>query len=251
MTLSIDLNSDLGEMADADSRQRDIEILSIVSSCNIACGGHAGDEESMAAMVRYAKHNDVRIGAHPSYPDRANFGRKTMNIDPHTLLNSLQQQINAIITIAREQSAHIAYVKPHGALYNDCADDAGLAKIIIQAVKNTDPALSIMGLPDSEMEKAAIAHSISYIAEGFIDRRYTANARLQNRNIDGAVICDTQQQEAQALALAMGDPIIISDDAKLEIIVNSLCMHSDSPGALSNARNIRDMMIKNNIKISA
>lgn len=251
MTLSIDLNCDLGEMPDTDSRRRDIEILSIVSSCNIACGGHAGDTDSMQAMIKHAKQNGVRIGAHPSYPDRANFGRTSMDIDPQDLLISLQNQINAIIMIACEQSAHIAYIKPHGALYNDCADNAGLARLIIQAIQNTAPDLSLMGLPNSELEKSAISHGVPYIAEAFIDRRYTANARLQHRSIDGAVIANIHEQKKQAFALATGRAVTASDGTEVMIGAHSLCMHSDSPSALNNARDIRDMMINNNIEISA
>lgn len=251
MSLLIDLNSDLGEMPDPLSRQRDIDILSIVSSCNIACGGHAGDEESMRLMIIHAAKNKVRIGAHPSYPDKENFGRQSIQIDAITLRNSLHQQIGTIIAIAKEESERITYVKPHGALYNDCADDTALAQILVRVIKDIDNGLSIMGLPNSQLEKAAQEHNIGYIAEAFIDRRYTLHSRLQSRSKEGAVITDKEQQRLQTLALIKGHPITTAEGKQISIKAQSLCMHSDSPDALANAEYIRAIIIENNIEIRA
>lgn len=245
---SIDLNADLGEMADAEDR--DIAILSMVSSANIACGGHAGDETSMRLMIRHAKENGVRIGAHPSYPDPYNFGRKSMDISPNALKQSLIHQITTLMRIADEEAATISYVKPHGALYNNAMDDDELSTLLVNVVDNVDRSLAIMGMDQSALEKAAIRSGLSFIAEAFIDRAYTANARLQSRSIKDAVISDYNIQSQQALSLATGQTIT-ADGKNLYIKAQSLCIHSDSDGALDNTAKLREMLLQNDIMIKA
>lgn len=244
----IDLNADLGEMPEA--AERDIQILSLVSSANIACGGHAGDEQSMRLMIRHAKAHNVRIGAHPSYPDKENFGRKSMNIDSDILSQSLSNQINSLISIAKEEGATLSYVKPHGALYNEAMDNDALSAIVIAVIKEIDPALALMGMAQSALEKGARAAGLNFIAEAFIDRRYTANARLQSRAIEGAVITDYDMQSQQALSLASGEAII-AEGMKLKIKTQSLCIHSDSDGALESTIKLRKMLLDNDIMIKA
>ncbi len=245
---NIDLNVDLGEMPDA--KDRDIAILSVVSSANIACGGHAGDEKSMRLMIKYAKENKVRIGAHPSYPDKKNFGRKSMDIKAEELSHSLSNQITTIMHIAKEETAHISYVKPHGALYNDAMDNDDLSHILVSIVKNINPSLAIMGMAQSALEKVAIDSGLDFIEEAFIDRAYTAQARLQNRSIKDAVITDYELQFQQALSIARGKSII-AEGKEIYIKAKSLCMHSDSDGALENSKKLRKMLLKNNIMIKA
>ncbi len=245
---SIDLNADLGEMPDAINR--DISILSLVSSANIACGGHAGDAESMRTMIRYAKENNVRIGAHPSYPDKLNFGRKSINIKPKDLTHSLNQQITMLMHIAAEESAIISYVKPHGTLYNEAMDDAALSALLIDVIKHIDPSLAIMGMAQSELEKAAMRSDLNFIAEAFIDRRYNGNARLQSRSIEGAIISDYPIQSQQALALACGNAISV-DGEELYIKAHSLCIHGDSESALDDIAKLRKMLLQNGIMITA
>lgn len=245
---SIDLNADLGEMPDAV--ERDIAILSMVSSANIACGGHAGDETSMRLMIRHAKENGVRIGAHPSYPDKENFGRKSLDIESEQLSHSLSDQITALMRIAEEEEAILSYVKPHGALYNEAMDDEGLSSLLVSVVKNIDPSLAIMGMAESALENTAIGSDLNFIAEAFIDRAYTADARLQSRSIEGAVITDYELQSQQALSLA-SSKAIIADGKKLHIKAQSLCIHSDSDGALDNTMKLRKMLLQNDIVIAA
>lgn len=244
----IDLNADLGEMPEAIDR--DIKILSLVSSANIACGGHAGDEQSMRLMIRHAKTHNVRIGAHPSYPDKENFGRKPMDIKPEELSQSLNNQINSLISIAKEEDATLSYVKPHGALYNEAMDNEALSATIVYAIKEIDPALALMGMAQSALEKTARAAGLNFIAEAFIDRRYTANARLQSRAIEGALITDYDIQSQQALSLASGKAII-AEGMKLIIKAQSLCIHSDSDGALESTIKLRKMLLDNGITIKA
>lgn len=244
----IDLNADLGEMPDA--ADRDVKIISLVSSANIACGGHAGDEHSMRFMIQHAKANDVRIGAHPSYPDKENFGRKSMDIMPEDLAQSLNNQITTLAKIADEEGAAISYVKPHGALYNEAMDDEALSAILIEVVKDIDPSLAIMGMAQSTLEKAALHANMNFIAEAFIDRRYNANARLQSRSFEGAVITDYDMQSEQALSLASGRSIM-AEDVKLSIKAQSLCIHSDSDGALESTIKLRKMLSEHDIMIKA
>lgn len=248
---SIDLNCDLGEMPDTQSVMRDIEILSMISSCNIACGGHAGNNASMAEMVHHANINNVRIGAHPSYPDVENFGRKSMVIDRNQLRQSLRDQISALIEVADNQGVIISYVKPHGALYNDAADDCDLSSLIVETMCEIDSKLAIMGLAGSRLENISQAKGIHFIPEAFIDRSYTSDARLQSRSIQGSVITDIEQQKQQALALVLQNSITTASGQNIIINAQSLCIHSDSEGALSNAKQIREMLVDNDIEISA
>ena len=196
MTTTIDLNADLGEMP--DSRPRDIAILNIVTSCNIACGGHAGDRESMSAMLAAAKERGVAAGAHPSYPDREHFGRRSLDIAPDVLAHSLQEQIAAFVAAAAAVGVPVHHIKPHGALYNDMADHAELAGHVAEICAAALPGAPLVGLADSQVEAAARRAGLPFIAEAFVDRRYTDAARLVPRDRDGAVIADPAARAAQA-----------------------------------------------------
>lgn len=233
----IDLNADLGEDDSPDGMARDAEILSVVSSCSIACGGHAGDEATMVATLAAAKANGVVAGAHPSYPDRKNFGRVSMAMSAQELRVSLTEQVELLSTLAKRDGVTLGHLKPHGALYNDAQDDAGLAAAIAEVAAEYD--LPLVGMAGSACAAAAAERGMPYLAEGFVDRRYTPARRLQSRGLPGAVIEEEAQRVEQAVALAKASPITASDGSAITVSAQTLCLHSDSEGALATARAVR------------
>ena len=252
---SIDLNADLGEADNADWALNEAKMLLYISSANIACGGHAGTEKSMRHTVRGAKENGVVIGAHPSYPDKAHFGRRSMtlgeDITAEDLKSSLLEQITTLAEIAAEEEMFISYVKPHGALYNDAVIDAQKADLIAEVIAAIDPRLILMGGPNSEMGKAAKTHGLKFIAEGFIDRRYTDEGHLQSRSIDGAVIKDQKARLIQAKKLVTLQRVTTASGKELHVKVKTLCLHGDSAGAVETARLARREIEAAGVKIKA
>ncbi|MEP3890002.1 MAG: 5-oxoprolinase subunit PxpA [Hellea sp.] len=252
---SIDLNADLGEADNASWAAAESEMLRYISSANIACGGHAGTEKSMRHMVRGAKQHGVVIGAHPSYPDKAHFGRKSMtlgtDIIEDDLKTSLLEQITTLAEIAAEEEAFIAYVKPHGALYNDAVKDAATANLIAEVIAAIDPKLIFMGGPNCEMGLAAKRHKLKFIAEGFIDRRYTDDGHLQSRAIEGAVIESQKARLIQAKKLVTLGRVTTASGQELPIAVKTLCLHGDSAGAVETARLARREIEAAGVKIKA
>ncbi|WP_417609475.1 5-oxoprolinase subunit PxpA [Parasphingorhabdus sp.] len=247
MTRTIDLNADLGEDESAAGIARDIAIMDIVSSCNIACGGHAGSRQSMRTMLAAAKSKGIGPGAHPSYADRVNFGRRSMDIAVEDLEASLMNQLGEIISIAEEVDVPLTHLKPHGALYNDAQDDEALAALLVDIAARTN--LALVGMPGSLIEQKADHKDIRFIAEAFIDRRYSDNGRLVPRSEAGAVIAEEEIRIQQGLALAEGTALTTKDGSRLVIAADSLCLHSDSDGALKTAEKMRKALEQNGIKI--
>lgn len=252
---TIDLNADLGEADNAEWAASEYDMLQYISSANIACGGHAGTKESMQHMVRGAQNHGVVIGAHPAFPDKANFGRKSLklgaDITAKALRKSLLQQITTLAEVAADEDSFIAYVKPHGALYNDAVKDSEKANLIAQVIAMIDSDLIFMGAPNSEMGKAAKRHNLRFIAEGFIDRRYTDEGHLQSRDIEGAVIKEQSERLQQAKTLVEHQSVKAVSGTTLKMPVRTLCLHGDSDGAVESARLIRHELEAANIKIKA
>ena len=252
---TIDLNADLGEADNAEWAKSEYDMLQYISSANIACGGHAGTQKSMRHMVRGAKAHGVAIGAHPSYPDKAHFGRRSLvfgeDISKTELKASLLNQITVLAEIAADEDSLITYVKPHGALYNDAVKDAEKASLIAEVIAAIDNKLIFMGAPNSEMGLAAKRYGISFIAEGFIDRRYTDDGHLQSRTINGAVIKDQEARLAQAKKLVTLNAVTTASGKDLNIDVRTVCLHGDSDGAIDTARLVRRAIESENIQIKA
>lgn len=240
---SIDLNADIGEALTPDGQKAEAQILQYVSSANIACGGHAGDDDTMHRTVRAALHNNAVIGAHPGYPDPQNFGRKSMDLtDPilaKLLKQSLTEQIIRLAEIAASEGVEIRYVKPHGALYNDAVKSRVHADLISEVISGISSELIFMGGPNSEMGKAARKYGLQFVAEGFIDRRYTDDGHLQNRAIEGAVLNSQTERMEQARSLARVGEVKTATGKILNLDVRSLCLHGDSIGAVETARKAR------------
>ncbi|WP_373489239.1 5-oxoprolinase subunit PxpA [Blastomonas sp.] len=241
MSRTIDINADLGEQPDEVAR--DLALMRHISSCNIACGGHAGDAESMATMLSAARDTGVAAGAHPSYPDRAGFGRTSMAIAAPDLAPQLIAQVGALAQIAADLGVPLTHIKPHGALYNDLADDEGLAHDIATALHRAFPHVALVGLAHGAFAAAAEQTGARFIAEAFIDRAYTPARRLVPRNQPGALIARDADRAAQATALALGKPVRAIDGSLVEITAHSLCIHSDSAGAEQTALRIAQEMI--------
>lgn len=234
---SIDLNADLGE-----GESTDAELLSVVSSCNIACGGHAGDVETMTATIGEALANGVMVGAHPAYPDREGFGRRSHFMAGEELLASLMHQLKTFFTVAMELGVTIEHVKPHGTLYTDAVTDAGLAEVIARAVESVPGKPALVGQPNTELESAATAHGLEFVAEAFIDRAYQADGRLVPRTEPGAVHDDIELIKAQAVSLAMDGRVRGQDDSEIRVRADTLCIHGDTPGAAEAARAVREAL---------
>jgi len=230
--LAIDLNADLGEGDACDA-----ELLKIVSSCNVACGGHAGDAETMRKTVLSAMENDVSIGAHPSYPDREGFGRRSGYLAGEELLTSLTTQILALNSIVTEFGATLTHVKPHGALYNDAVNDRELADVIASAISAAAPGAAFVGLPNSELQNAAAEFDLVFVGEGFIDRAYQNDGQLVPRSEPGAVHKSLDLVIPQAVSL-VGK-------------VDTLCIHGDTPGAAEAAAALRQELEKKGVEIRA
>lgn len=229
--LHIDLNADLGEGGAWDS-----ELLTLISSANISCGAHAGDEADIRAALQAAKLNGVRVGAHPSYPDRDNMGRKAMAISAQRLQQSLLDQLIYLHNLASDASVAIHFVKPHGALYNQAGQDLALATQIANTVKTFDASLTLVGLAGSQLLRAGRATGLGTCAEAFVDRAYQADGSLLPRSCDGAVIEDTELAMQQALSIITERCVRTHDGRIIPIVADTLCIHGDTAQALTFAR---------------
>lgn len=229
----IDLSADLGEGALGEE-----EVWPLITSANVACGGHAGDEASMRDAVRRAREHGVRLGAHPSYPDRANFGRKSMAMERAALLASLREQLEALRSIARHAGGELHHVKPHGALYNDAHRDRALAEVVIEATSETDGGLAIVCSDTSQMAAAARAAGTRVIREAFADRRYEPDGSLVARAIGGSLLT-IDEAAAQAALLATESAVIARDGSRVPIAFETLCIHADMEGAVERLRAVR------------
>ncbi len=245
----IDLNADLGEDNSPEGTARDIAIMDIVSSCNIACGGHAGSPDSMRTMLTAAKARKLSAGAHPSYPDRVNFGRVSMDMEPAALKADLLRQVTMIQEIATEVGTSITHLKPHGALYNDAQDDELLAEILVEVAQSQH--LPLVSMAGSAVHEEAKEAKLAFLSEAFIDRRYTERARLLPRSQEGAVIADDGERIRQALALAKGEPVTTAEGTSNVIQAETLCLHSDSDGALATAKAVRRALELEEISITS
>jgi UPF0271 protein len=235
----IDINCDIGEGQGAEPSAIDRELMTLVSSVNIACGYHAGNLELMAAIVRLAAQNRVAIGAHPGYPDRENFGRRELSLPITEIEEIVLAQIKTLAEIADRQKAKLIHVKPHGALYNQASRDATIARAIARAVRHFSSGLILVGLAGSQLIEAGLETGLPTASEGFPERAYESDGSLRSRNLPGALISDAGKAAEQGLHLAM-DGITFNKNGNLKKYpVDTLCIHGDSPGVLGITRALR------------
>lgn len=233
----VDLNADLGEGIGSDDA-----MLSIITSANIACGGHAGDPELMAATVRQAQARGVRIGAHPSFPDREGFGRRAMALPLSQLTEVVADQIAALRAIAGGLGARLQHVKAHGALYNIAAEDQRFAGAIGDAVRQVDPALIVVALAGAPMVEVLERMGLRVAQEAFLDRAYTWAGRLVPREHVGAVITDGNAVAVRALQFVREGRVVALDGTRVSVSADTLCIHGDTPNAALLARTALDTL---------
>ncbi|MGG5837220.1 5-oxoprolinase subunit PxpA [Huaxiibacter chinensis] len=242
----VDLNADLGEGCGSDAA-----LLQLVSSANIACGYHAGDAETMQTCVREAMKQGVAIGAHPSFPDRENFGRTAMNLPPDTVFAQMLYQIGALQAITRAEGGQLRHVKPHGMLYNQAAKDAALAEAIARAVQAIDPGLILVGLAGSELIRAGERYGLVTREEVFADRGYRADGSLVPRSEPGALIEEEERALAQTLEMVLNGRVKSLTGEWANVRAQTVCLHGDGEHALVFARRLHEAFSINHIKISA
>ena len=228
---SIDLNCDMGEVPEAIADGTQESLMPFFTSVNVACGGHAGDERTMAATIEQAVRWKLTIGAHPGYPDRANFGRLELNLPADAVSDFVFQQINTLARIAADQGVRLAHVKPHGALYNQAVNNQELAAAIARGAARFSQNLVLVGLAGSPMLRVFQDAGFAVAAEAFADRLYERDGTLRSRKYPNALLQDPAAASQQALRIAQRGTVIASDGSEVAVIAQTLCLHSDTPGA--------------------
>ena len=244
--LRIDLNADLGEWdADDDAAAAarhaalDAALMDAVSSVNVACGGHAGDAGSMRLTVRAAAVRGLAIGAHPSYPDRARFGREPVALDGDRLEREVARQVATLAEIAAGEGTRLAHVKPHGALYHRAAIDPSVATTVAAAVAAVDRALVVVARSGGALLEAASRAGLATASEVFCDRAYEADGGLVPRGTEGAILSDPLAAASRVLAMLRDGRVAARDGAPVRVEPDTACVHGDSPGAADFARRLR------------
>jgi UPF0271 protein len=247
MLAAIDLNSDLGEGAGTDA-----QLMPLITSANIACGAHAGDEATMRETVALARRHGVAVGAHPGYPDRESFGRVAVAMTATELSEEVERQIHALRRV--DPDLKITHVKAHGALYNQAERDAAIAKAIVAGVTSAFAARTDVALyapPRSAMVAAALAAGLRVVREGFVDRAYEADGTLRSRKLAGALHTDPQVAAKQALSFVRDGGVRAHDGSFVELAVETLCLHGDTPGAPAIAAAVRAALAAAGVRVRA
>jgi UPF0271 protein len=245
MSRGIDLNADVGEGCGQDAA-----LMPLISSANIACGGHAGDAESMREAVALAIEHSVAIGAHPSFPDREHFGRLDMQLSAHELHECIVAQIGSLAAVARSAGTRLRHVKPHGALYNMAARDEAVAETVVNAIRAVDPVLMLFGLAGSALLAVAERLGVRAISETFADRGYRADGSLQPRNEPGSVIHDANAVAARAVSMVRDGSVVAIDGSRVTLRADTICIHGDTPGADAIASRIREAFATAGISVA-
>ena len=247
---SIDLNADLGETVDGVPTADDKAMFAVISSASVACGGHAGDAASLREAVDRAARFGVAVGAHPSYPDTANFGRVPVDMEPDELTAAVAAQLHALA----DAGADIRYVKPHGALYHAVTADAAQAAAVVRAVVTLSDslgrALPVLGL-GGEIALAARAAGLPFVREAFLDRGYRADGSLVPRGAAGALLHDPAQVADRAVRFVREGVVTATDGSLVRVDAASLCVHGDSPDAVAMARAVRAALDADGIEVRA
>jgi len=227
----IDLNCDMGELPEAIVDGTQEALLRSITSVNVACGGHAGDERTMRTTIEQALRAGVAIGAHPGYPDRENFGRLELKMPPEAVADSVCEQVRALAAIAATCGAKLVHVKPHGALYNQAVRHRGLAEAIAQGVALWSRDVVLVGLAGSPMLDVFRNAGFAVAAEAFADRRYEPDGTLRSRKFEDALIRNPEEAAWQALGIVERGVVLASDGSEVSVDAQTLCIHGDTPGA--------------------
>ena len=238
----IDINSDVGEFPHLLEDGTYYQLMDYITSINIACGGHAGDYNFMKTMIRMGIEKNLNIGAHPGFPDKENFGRKLMVMNPSDIKDTIMKQIENLFEIAVAEKTKLKHVKPHGALYNQAAKSSTISNAIGLAVKQIDPRLTIVGLSDSLMIDNWKEMGLNVAEEAFADRAYEADGSLRNRELENALITNPAKAAKQAMMIIKRGEIISMDGNSISINAETICIHSDTPNALAIAKAVKKIM---------
>lgn len=251
MALTIDLNCDLGEGFGVYQLGQDKEMLTLVSSCNIACGFHAGDPTTIRHTIELALENMVAIGAHPGYPDLVGFGRRAMQVSPQEVEDMVMYQVAALKGMVEAYGGTLHHVKPHGALYNTAAKESDIAHAIARAVARTAPNAILYGLTDSTLINAAEAIGLAVAHEVFADRTYQADGSLTPRTAPQAILHNETEAVEQVLMMIEQQKVQTVNGQLVSIKADTLCLHGDHPNAVSFARALRQVLAEKGVQISA
>jgi UPF0271 protein len=246
MSLHVDLNSDLGEGAGFDN-----ELFELVTSASITCGFHAGDPTSILRSIRDAKEKNVSVGAHPSFPDRKDFGRTELAIEPAEVFAQVTYQLGAFGMLATAAGVRMNHVKPHGALYNMAARDEKLADAIVSAILVVDPFLILFAPSNSALERAGEAAELRVMREVFADRNYLADGSLVPRDRSDALLSDPVEAAKRVLRMLRENKVRAVDGHDVDVRAETICVHGDTPGAVEFVRNLRFELKEQGIAITA
>jgi UPF0271 protein len=248
---AIDLNADVGESPESLGSGVDFELMQYISSASIACGGHAGEAQTMKRTLEFAKQLRVATGAHPSYPDRANFGRVELAIVTEGLETSVREQITALARVADEVGVRLRHVKPHGALYHVANRDRQVALAIGRAVVAVDSKLLMVGQAGSSCLATWRSLGLRCVGEAFADRAYERDGTLRQRKLPGALLVDPEQAARQALEIAVHHTVSLDDGSEIRVLAETLCIHSDTPGAAALAQTVSERLKAAGVQIRA
>jgi len=249
--LKLDLNCDMGELPEAIADGTQEALMRSITSANIACGGHAGYQQTMRTTVEQALRWKLAIGAHPGYPDRENFGRLELKLPLNEIAASIFEQVRALSEVASQCGARVVHVKPHGALYNQAVHNRELAKAIVEGVALWSRDVLLVGLAGSPMLEVFRAAGFAVAAEAFADRRYEPDGTLRSRRFEDALIRNPGEAAWQALGIAERGLVIASDGSQVEVKAQTICIHGDTPGAPEIAATVARTLREAQVALSA
>ena len=247
--MEININCDLGEKSKLHSNKHDPDLLNIVNSANVACGYHAGDDESMNQVVEISKKNGASIGAHPSFNDPENFGRKRMNLPSSEIRKLIIDQYAILQEIAAKYGENVTHIKPHGALNNMACEDIELATTIAKAVYEIDKNLIYLVPTGSKMEVAAKKLNMNIACEIFADRNYEDDGNLVSRSKPHALITNPEEAKKHVLSMVKNQTINCHSGKQIPCEIDSVCIHGDNENSLATAKSIKENLIKNGLKL--
>lgn len=247
----IDLNCDMGELAEAIADGTQEALLRSITSANVACGGHAGDESTMRRTIEQVMRAGVALGAHPGYPDRENFGRLELKMSADAIAGSVFRQVRSLAEVAAACGARVVHVKPHGALYNQAVHNRELAETIAQGVARWRKDVVLVGLAGSPMLEVFRQAGYEVAAEAFADRRYEPDGTLRSRKFADALIRDPREAAKQALGIAQNNTVVARDGSEVPVDAQTICVHGDTPGSTEIAAEVARTLREAGIRLGA
>ena len=251
MSIEININCDLGEKSKHHSNKHDPDLLKIVNSANIACGYHAGDKETMNKVIEISKKNGVSIGAHPSFNDPENFGRKRMNLSSSEIEKLILDQYEILQTISSFHGENVTHIKPHGALNNMACEDINLATILAKVIKSINPELIYLVPTGSKMEQAAKKLDMKIACEIFADRNYEDDGNLVSRKKPNALITDPELAKKHVLSMVKNQALNCHSGKQIPCEIDSVCIHGDNLSSLNTAKAVKENLLNNGLKLIA